>query len=294
MNEIRVERTIRLFSPAKLNLGLEVVGRRSDGYHEIVTIFQAVSLFDVIDLVPADRFSFHGDQRIEHMRDLALRAIRLFEERVDAILIADVHIQKSIPLAGGLGGGSSDAGTLLAALGTLGGIELGTVERVAAELGSDVPFFVRGGTALATSTGTDLMSLPPPVRGWFVVVTPDVEIPNKTARLYGSLQPVDFSDGSSTRAVARDIERGDQLDPCTMRNAFSRALYEIPEVDRARKSTLDRGAPFVLPCGAGPSVFTTLDRWEDARDLAASLRDAGFRAIACTNVMPNINSGRLR
>ncbi len=293
MIEIRVEQAIRLFAPAKINLGLEITGRRDDGYHEIVTVLQAVSLFDVIDVLPADQFSFSGDGHVETDQDLALRAIRLFEKRHDVRLTTDIRIEKRIPIAGGLGGGSSDAGTMLAALAVLAGLELNDAEEVAAELGSDVPFFVRGGASLATGIGTDLTPLESPNRLWLVIITPDVEIPNKTARLYGSLRPSDFSDGESTRNVARAIARGEKLNYRELRNAFSRPLFEIPEIMRARDLALELGAPFVLPCGAGPSLFTLFDRWDEARDFAAILRENGFHAVACTSVVPDLNLGRL-
>ena len=108
MIEVQVDQPIRLFAPAKVNLGLEITGRRDDGYHEIVTVLQAVSLFDVIDLLPAGQFSYSGDMHVDAEQDLALRAIRLFETRYNARLTAEVRIEKRIPIAGGLGGGSSE------------------------------------------------------------------------------------------------------------------------------------------------------------------------------------------
>ena len=272
MIEVQVDQPIRLFAPAKVNLGLEITGRRDDGYHEIVTVLQAVSLFDVIDLLPAGQFSYSGDMHVDAEQDLALRAIRLFETRYNARLTAEVRIEKRIPIASGLGGGSSDAGTMLGALATLAGIQLNAVEKVAAELGSDVPFFVSGGTSLATGIGTDLKPLGSPNRLWFVIITPDVEIPNKTARLYSSLRPDDFSDGESTRTGARAIADGEKLNQDELRNAFSRPLFEVAEIARTRDAALALGAPFVLPCGAGPSLFTLFDRWEEASQLAADLR----------------------
>ena len=258
-----------------------------------MTVIQAISLFDVIELRPADHFSFASDADVDTEHDLGLRAIRLFEDRLGLQLAAEVRVEKRIPLAAGLGGGSSDAGTLLAALAKLARIEPESAEELAAELGSDVPFFVRGGTTLATGTGTDLMPLPSPTRLWFVIITPDVDITNKTTRLYGSLTPSDYTDGESARGLAGSIERGQELRLISSSNAFSRSLYEIAEIDRARKLVLDLGAPFVLPCGAGPSLFTVLDRWDDARDLAVHLCEAGLRAVACTSVGPKLNKGRL-
>jgi len=293
MKVLRVDRPIRLFAPAKINLGLEIIGRRDDGYHEIVTILQTVSLFDVIELRPADRFTFAGDPTVESGQDLGLRAIRTFEERLGTQLLARVRVEKHIPIAAGLGGGSSDAGTLLSALSTLAGTGPDLALNLAAELGSDVPFFVHGGTALATGTGTELTPLACLTRMWFVIVTPRVEIANKTARLYGDLRADDFTDGTSTREVARSIDSGEPFQVSLLRNAFSRPLYDIPEIERNRKYMLDLGATFALPCGAGPSLFTACHNWQTARDLASKLRDTGVQAVACTSIGRDLNRGRL-
>ncbi len=294
MPDIRFDRPLRLFSPSKVNLGLEVVHRRDDGYHEIVTVLQAVTLFDEIHLTPSNRLDFEGDPRVPAESDLALRAILLFDERVGLSLKAKVRIEKRIPLGAGLGGGSGDAGTLLAALCALSGASLETGLALAAELGSDVPFFIRGGTALASETGTTLETLPPPSRMWLVLVVPDICVPEKTASLYRSLRDDDFSDGGATRRVAAALRQGQAIDPSLLRNAFARALHQIPEVERATETMLAEGARFVLPCGAGPTLFTVYDTWQEAQELTQRLVAAGLNSIACSNASADINASRLR
>ncbi len=159
---IEVRRPIRLFAPAKLNLGLEVLGRRDDGYHEVVTIMQTVSLFDCIDLLPADSLHYEGASAIAREADVVRRALETANRDLGITLSARVRLQKRIPVAAGLGGGCSDAGTLLGMLGAMAELPGDVVAQAAAQLGSDVPFFTHGGTALATGTGTVLDWLPPP------------------------------------------------------------------------------------------------------------------------------------
>lgn len=293
MREIRLAAPVRLVAPAKINLGLEVVRRRPDGYHDIVTVFQSVSLFDVIVLRPADRFEFCGDPRVPAEEDLTLKAIRSTRHRLDIDLKAEVIVLKRIPIAAGLGGGSSDAGALLSTMWSLAGADLQLAETVAADLGSDVPFFIHGGTALATSTGIQLERLPESKRKWFVVTTPQARFSRKTESLYRSLEPTDFSDGTATTELASSLRQGKSIDARLMRNAFARPLYDVPAIANAKRALLGAGASFVLPCGAGPSLFTIAESWGKACDVARRMRSTGFDANIYTNLAADINSGRL-
>jgi 4-diphosphocytidyl-2-C-methyl-D-erythritol kinase len=271
MAELRLDRQFRLRAPAKINLGLEITGKRPDGYHEIITILQAIDLCDEIELTPAEHFNYQPDSRIPASDDLILRALDLVRERFGLTLRARLRVVKRIPISAGLGGGSSDAGTLLAAIGELAGIPQSDLLVAAAELGSDVPFFVHGGTALATGTGTDLEPLPAPaVPLMLVLVVPDVAISRKTATLYSSLTAADFSDGSTTRRIAGQLRQGDPIDLGTLRNAFARALDAYGPIREAREALQRAGAEIVLPCGAGPSLIGIFSRWELA---AAALMD---------------------
>jgi 4-diphosphocytidyl-2-C-methyl-D-erythritol kinase len=155
-------------------------------------------------------------------------------------------------------------------------------------LGSDVPFFLRGGTALATGRGERLEPLPTPGGVWFVVVSPNVTIPRKTATLYAALGPRDFSGGAATRELARRLREGKGLDPGLLVNAFGRALVEMrPEVAAVPAAMRRAGAPFVALTGAGPSHWTALPEPEAARAMAASLRDElgeAARVVVCEPV----------
>lgn len=284
---------LRLFAPAKVNLGLEVIGRRPDGYHELVTILQTISLYDVIDLVPAETLDYQPLPGIPFEEDLIWRALAVARDRLGLALHAAVRVTKRIPLSAGLGGGSSDAGTLLGALAGLAGVPREQAEGAAAPLGSDVPFFVRGGSALATGRGTELEPLPPLRIQWFVVVIPPVSVARKTAALYGELSTGDFSDGAATFAQAGRLRRGEPLDPSLMRNSFWRALQSRAGVRAAQDALRAAGATTVLPGGAGPSLFTTADSFEAARRMAESIPTAVGLTYICCNVHADLNGARI-
>ena len=167
-------------APAKLNLFLHVTGRRADGYHELQTAFQLIDLCDRIDLRLRDDGTVRrvaGPEDVDPESDLAVRAARLLRDRTGTHWGADLWVRKSIPAGGGLGGGSSDAGTVLVALNELWGTRLPVeaLARLGLELGADVPVFVRGHSAWAEGVGEDLQPLDLPPR-WFAVIRPGVAI----------------------------------------------------------------------------------------------------------------------
>jgi 4-diphosphocytidyl-2-C-methyl-D-erythritol kinase len=181
-------RSIDAFAPAKLNLFLHVVGRRSDGYHLLESLMVLLGFGDRMRFTLRDDDAIlrvQGNERIPADDDLCIRAARMLALRTGCRRGVAIAIDKRIPLGGGLGGGSSNAATTLLALNRLWGLGLSR-ERlcaVAAELGSDVPFFVFGESAWATGVGEKLraMSVPP---AWFVVLMPAAEVP--TARIFAS------------------------------------------------------------------------------------------------------------
>ena len=167
-------------APAKLNLFLHVTGRRADGYHELQTAFQLIDLCDRIDLRPRDDGTLRrvaGPEDVDPESDLAMRAARLLRDRTGTRSGADLWVHKAIPAGGGLGGGSSDAGTVLVALNELWGtgLSVDALARLGLELGADVPVFVRGRSAWAEGIGEALQPLDLPPR-WFAVIRPGVAI----------------------------------------------------------------------------------------------------------------------
>jgi 4-diphosphocytidyl-2-C-methyl-D-erythritol kinase len=267
---------IDALAPAKLNLGLEVIGRRDDGYHEIATVMQTVSLFDRLSFTTADEPSFSAvDQSFADHDNLVPRAAETLRRRLRQATVESIRLAKRIPAAAGLGGASSDAAATLAALPELWSAHAdpALIDEVAVSLGSDVPFFLRGGTTLATGRGERLTHLRT-LRGvWFIVVAPDIVIPRKTATLYAALTPSDFSPGDRARRLAETIDLGKFLDPTLLGNAFLKPLLALrPDLGDVASALLAAGAPFAALTGAGPAHYTAVDDLELARSIARRIR----------------------
>lgn len=291
-------RRVEIAAPAKLNLGLEVLGKREDGYHELATIFMAVNLCDRLTVtVPraavtaSSRSGEPGgsgtaltctDPLLERFDNLILRALDALRDETGFPGGAYVHLEKRVPLASGLGGASSDAAAALLAARELWSLNLSDerLAEVAATIGSDVPFFLRGGCVLGRGRGEILESLPVPRGLRFVLVVPDVVIANKTARLYQMLSPADLSDGSRVLAQANRLRGGLALDPALLGNAFSRPLEAlVPEVREVRAILGQAGAPIVALSGAGPAHYVPVFDRDEAERIAGTVRSTlGDRA----------------
>ncbi len=255
-------------APAKLNLGLEIVGKRPDAYHEIVTVMQAIDLVDTFTWnLDASVFHYDGPPAVSAADDLVCRAwgTQPIVERWRGSLT----LAKRIPVAAGLGGGSSNAALALRL--AYPAADTATLTALAAALGADVPFFLRGGRALATGTGTTLRALSD-TGGWFLLLTPDLHLPGKTARLYGGLTSADLSDGTRVRQIA---EHPDSWNPAApFPNAFARQLLDWPVVRYAYRHLQQASGRAVNVSGAGPTLFVRCASAADAETALGHLRDA--------------------
>lgn len=247
----------RVFSaPAKINLCLRVLGRRPDGYHELCMLMQRVSLADRVTIrlsdAPGLAVDCPGLELAESEQNIAARAARLVMDAAGRVGGVRVHIDKRIPVAAGLGGGSSDAAAVLVGLNDMLGAPLSRAEllREGARLGADVPFFVFGETAWATGIGDRLVKAPPLPKVWYVLVNPGFAV--STAWVYGNLRL------TSPGAVAKlpeffdspqDLVRllHNDLEPVT--------LGGHPQVAEVKEALLEAGALGALMSGSGPTVF---------------------------------------
>ena len=269
--------TLRALAPAKINLGLEILGRRDDGFHEIRTIMAAVSLFDRIQVRQSTTPRFHVDDfelaGEVNLVQRAMEAIRQDQPNTPAF----VTLRKRIPLAAGLGGASSDAAATLIALDRC--FVLNTrperLVEMATELGSDVPFFLSGGRALLSGRGEVVTPLRPISHGFAVIVVPHLHIPSKTATLYKALKSSDFSDGTQIERSAKlPIEQFVENEE-SLRNAFERPLYEIaPQLQAITDVLRTSGAKMVALSGAGPAHYALEDDFDQTHRIARKTRDA--------------------
>jgi 4-diphosphocytidyl-2-C-methyl-D-erythritol kinase len=254
-------RTARVPAYAKLNLGLRVLYKRPDGYHEIRTVFQTISLADRLDIsftpAPATFITVEGTPEIPD--NLVERAARVVSEALCIQARIELRLKKNIPAGAGLGGGSSDAAAVLLALPVLAG-ELLTAARlhaIATQLGSDVPFFLNGGTALGLGRGEELYPLPdlPSARGLLAV--PDIH--SSTAEAYRDLSsrltsiPLQNKLNSFQQEVWRGVaEDSIQADE----NDFEEVVFDRHERLRQIKEQLLRfGARPAAMTGSGSAVF---------------------------------------
>jgi 4-diphosphocytidyl-2-C-methyl-D-erythritol kinase len=245
---------------AKINLSLKVLHKRPDGYHELRTVFQTIGLADTLDLdfTPARQTSFtlEGMPDIPPEQNLIVRAARVV---LDACRVSGrfaCRIQKKIPLGGGLGGGSSNAAAVLLALPVLAGrrLELGRLMDLGAGLGSDVAFFLAGGTALGLGRGEELYPLPDMPAWPLAVVAPDLHVstPDAYRALRRELTPV--SD-SATLNVFRSFVWSDRS-MSGWENDFEPVVFaRHPVLGRIRRKLELLGAPVARMSGSGAALF---------------------------------------
>ena len=256
---------VRVFAAAKINWTLEVLGKRSDGYHEIRSVMQTIDLCDDITLSPADDVSLALDGDAGALANegptanLAYRAAQLLRERIGHAGGAEIGLTKRIPMAAGLGGGSSDAAAVLRGLRLLWRLDISDEDLadLGAQLGSDVPFFLRGGTAMASGRGEVIEPLPDAARrNMRIVSQPARVVADKTARTYAALRPEHFTDGSRTERLAERIRRGEPVRDEDCFNIFEAILSEVdPEAGAAFEAA--RGSEWRAHlCGSGPAYFT--------------------------------------
>ncbi|MCR9173013.1 MAG: 4-(cytidine 5'-diphospho)-2-C-methyl-D-erythritol kinase [bacterium] len=239
-----------LFPPAKVNLGLNVLYKRDDGYHEIKSCMAEIPLHDILEVLKADTFEFHqtgltvdGDME----SNLCVKAYRLMQERYDVGPVY-LHLRKIIPMGAGLGGGSSDATYVLLALNELFELKLddATLESLAAELGSDCAFFVRGGVQMSEGRGEVLRPMDISLEGYFMkLVYPSLHI--GTAEAYENV--VLNADVSGYESLV-------QKDFSGLVNSFEQhAFTKFPELKSIKQSLLDEGAFYAAMSGSGSSIF---------------------------------------
>ncbi len=268
---------------AKINLTFEVLGRRRDGYHEVVTIMQAISLCDVITFEPYQDVLLSCDvAELASPNNLVFRAARLMQAAARAPRGAAISLRKGIPLAGGLGGGSSDAARTLQALNEMWdvGLTQAGLMGMAAELGSDVPFFVRGRpTAMATGRGERVTGLASPGRTWLVLLRPPIELAGKTREMYSRLRPALFTGGEHAEKLRATMSRGEKVTNPQCFNAFdSLAASAFRGLAGYRRRFLEAGAGEVHLAGAGPTLFSLVSTREEGERIVLRLRRQGMEA----------------
>ncbi|GGD99474.1 4-(cytidine 5'-diphospho)-2-C-methyl-D-erythritol kinase [Paenibacillus nasutitermitis] len=248
-------------APAKINLLLDVMRKRDDGFHEVEMIMTMVDLADRLEMEELPRDTIIISSQAGYIpldeKNLAFQAAKLIKDRYDVSRGVYIHLDKKIPVAAGLAGGSSDAAAALRGLNRLW--ELGISEdelcTLGAELGSDVPFCVTGGTAIARGRGEKLEPIGNPPQCWVVLAKPPINV--STADVYGKFRASELKHHPSTPAMLSAIERGSFADVCAnLGNVLETVtLHAYPEVLQLKDIMYRLGADGVLMSGSGPTVF---------------------------------------
>jgi len=269
---------VTVLAPAKINLTLEVLGKRPDGYHEIRSVAQTISL--------CDTFGFQLSQDIEFecanpdwlpQESLVVGAVHLLQEKTGCNKGAKIEVVKRIPLISGLGGDSSDAAATLVGLNRLWELGLSRQELhgLAAQLGSDVPFFLYGGTALLEGRGERVTPLPPFPHMRVIVVVPDVpRQPGKTKQLFESLKPNHYTDGRISQRFIDWLKRGGEFAPLLLFNTFENVAFasRTSQLSVYRGHAIELGATHVHLAGSGPALFTLVKDRSQAEELYLRFR----------------------
>lgn len=280
---------LTLFACAKINLTLEVLGRRADGYHEVMTVLQAIDLKDTLSFEQQPEIILEcDDPGLRSADNLALKAARLLQQEVGSRKGALISIKKGIPVAAGLGGSASDAAATLRALNELWGLGLSLSELLplASRVGSDAPFFLHGGTALAQGRGEKVTPLPPFPPSWVVLLKPPVDVPfNKTGRLYASLNPSHYTQGQFSRRMVDLLHQGGEIPSSSLFNVFAGvASAAFAGLEQYRQRFLALGAEDVHLAGSGPSLFTLTRDKSHGEELCRSLSGEGLEVYLVQTV----------
>jgi 4-diphosphocytidyl-2-C-methyl-D-erythritol kinase len=267
---------LSLSAPAKVNLALEVLGRREDGFHEIRSVVQTIGLCDRVDAeLASDLRLSAAPEPCPPEQNLALIVAYRARAALGVPQGARLSLAKGIPVGAGLGGGSSDAATTLRLLRRLWNLEgcTRTLGRIAAELGSDVPLLFVASGGLVSGRGERIQPLPRLSSGWFVLVVPPWREPRKTARVYEAVSASDFSCGEAVLNLAATLRSALTPDHGMLVNGLQRAARQVfprlAELHARLEETT--AAPFTLS-GAGPSLFHLAPSRGDAERVARLAR----------------------
>ena len=278
---------LKLLARAKINLTLDILGKRPDGYHEVEMVMQSVALADEVRLektAAGVSLEVEGAALAADESNLAWRAAALFLRRFSLAGGAAIHLKKKIPMAAGLAGGSADAAAVLIGMNTLfaQGLDEAQLAALAAEIGSDVPFCLRGGTQLATGRGEvlrRLKDLPP----FFVVLAkPPIDV--STAWAYGRYDVQKAVRHPHTERMLAAVSAGNRSLVCQeLCNVLESVTIEEHREIRALKDIMTAGGALAaMMSGSGPTVFALMENEKGAQSLAKKLREETDAEVFCT------------
>lgn len=295
------QNSLSLPSFAKINWSLHILGKRADGYHEVRTVLQTISLKDELDFAVTQNgeISFSCDEPDVPIGDhnLIVRAAASLKNSFGVTAGVRVHLKKTIPTKAGLGGASSNAAVTLLALAHLWKLKASPIalREIAVGLGADVPFFLFGGRVLGTGTGTHLLALDEQnvEQPHLIVITPSVGV--ATAEAYAAWDSLALTTKlsnsilSSSQNEAKNVDSDPWLQGDSLKNDFESVIFDIePEIRRVKETLIQAGAVGALLAGSGSSVFGIFPgQHEQQRALGKIKLEAGWRVFHCVTLSRN-------
>ncbi|HSP86533.1 MAG TPA: 4-(cytidine 5'-diphospho)-2-C-methyl-D-erythritol kinase [Ignavibacteriaceae bacterium] len=271
MEEIKVK------APAKINLGLNVISKRADGYHNIETIFYPIELSDLLTFKNSDKFIFtSSNEELNKSKDnLVIKAKELIEEEVKQKINIHIHLEKNIPIGGGLGGGSSDAAIILTTLNKIFNLELSKEQllTLALKIGSDVPFFINPQPCFGESRGEILQPINLKINFPLLIVNPGIHISTKEA--YSNILPriPEFDLNSLTQEY---LDAPEMLAKILKNDFESFVLKEYAEIKNLKDQLYELGASFVLMSGSGSTLWSIFKDKQLAKEVKIILSKKYF------------------
>ena len=266
---------ITIRAHAKINLTLEVLGKYEDGYHQIASVMQMIGLHDTISLQSMDNIELSCNIPVlNSSENLVMKAAHILQEATGCTKGAYIYLEKQIPLASGLGGGSSDAAAALKGLNELWETNLSIeyLRDIASRLGSDVTFFLGERTSLIEGRGEIVTPLPLFPKTWLVLLKPSVDIPNKTQKMYSALKPHNFTEGQFSKRMVDLLNQNADIDSSMCYNTFEEVAFSYtPQLAEYRQALLGAGATAVHLTGAGPTLFAMVCSESKGMDICRNL-----------------------
>lgn len=274
---------------AKINISLDITGRRDDGYHDMLMVMQTVTLCDDVTVELTDGENSSASCNLHFIpcdeRNLAVKAANMFFEKLGKKGAAKITLYKRIPVGAGMAGGSSDAAAVLRALNTLYGkpFDRAGLEVLAAEVGSDVAFCISGGTSLASGRGEILSPLPPMPDCYIVISKPDFSI--STPELFRKMDSVKLRCHPDTAGI---LDALDEKDLLKLARRMYNVFEDVPDrrfstITQIKSSLLDYGALGAVMTGTGSAVFGIFSELSSAEKAAEELS----KSYRCTYISQN-------
>lgn len=280
---------IKIFAPAKINLFLEILNLRNDGYHNVNMVMQSVNLCDELTISKSfdDKIKVTCDKKLDcsEKENIVYKLTKKFFEHT-GIKNPGVHIniKKIIPEKAGLAGGSSDGAATLVGLNEMFGTNLPTEElcAIAEKVGSDIPFCIVGGSALATGIGTEISKIDSNLNFWTVIVKPPVDVSTKEA--YESIDKFKDSDLKNPAKLLDTLKQSDLKSLCeNLFNRFEKNIQE-KEIEKIKKLLLANGSLGACMSGSGPSVYGIFESFESAKSCEKVMKKYYKNVFVCSSI----------